>query len=431
MEHAFSRHLALHTTSLFMVLVDVAGVVMALVALATHNPFMVVCAGALWAFAVGTVQFEVCRCAFAQVLPDYWELPRRILLQLGAFVGTITLVAASSSPELHGAYGRVFTVALSGVAATVAIGATRLSMTGWLALLWPILFVQLTAAGAQWRDPFLSLPTLEVALITATVIATAMWSMEPRRLARRFAGSRQTSGMDHAAARDVIARRADEDAATRARRTEPLGTVLLRSSARFGSTGPVADLFHEVAEAIGRYPLSWVVAGVIGMVAGGVLLAARADSMLFVWVGLLPAVAHEGRRPRIVLPIDRDMLFRRRFASLLLRTLLSVVMLAAIDAASRLAEAGAASLGRTWGTSPETLGHYPAVIFLAGLSGALLPTIREPVLSGLLWVILMLVGKAVDSALAGSGLVVRMVACLLSLAAAGAYVKAHFHAADL
>jgi len=418
-------------SSLFMLLLDVIGIVLAVAGLASHNPSLLLWTGGLWAFAVGTVQFEVCRCAFAQVLPDYWEIPRRIMLQLGAFVGTMTLVAASSSPELHGAYGRVFAVALLGVAVTVAIGATRLSMTGWLALLWPILFVQLTAAGARWRDPFLSLPTLEVVLMAATAIAAAMWAMEPRRLARRFAGRRQTSGIDDAAAREVIVRRSDENAATRARRTEPLGTFLLRSSARFGSTGPVADLFHGVAEAIGRYPLSWVVVGVIGMVAGGALLASRADPMLFVWVGLLPATAHEERRPRIVLPIDRDMLFRRRFAILLLQTLLAVVMLAAIDAAARLAGAGAESFGRTWGTSPELLGHYPAVIFLAGLSGAVLPTIRVPMLSGLLWVILMLVGKAVDTALAGSGLVVRMVACLLSLGAAGAYVKAHFHAADL
>src|SRR5204863_4827098 len=134
--------------------------------------------------------FEVCRCAFAQVLPDYWEIPRRILLQLGALVGTITLVAASASAELHGAYGRVFAVALVGVAIPVAIAAAKLSMTGWSALLGPILFLGFTATRAGWSDSFLGLPTLEVALLAATGIAMAVWSVEPTRLARRFAVSR-------------------------------------------------------------------------------------------------------------------------------------------------------------------------------------------------------------------------------------------------
>jgi hypothetical protein len=124
-------------------------------------------------------------------------------------------------------------------------------------------------------------------------------------------------------------------------------------------------------------------------------------------------------------------MFRRRFAGLLLRTLIAVVMLAAVETASRLAGAGAPLLGLVWEMPSPMLGHYPAVVFLGGLSGAVLPTIREPVLSGIMWVVLVGVGFAVDSALAERGLAVGMVACLLSLGIAGAYMNAHFHAADL
>jgi len=207
--------------------------------------------------------------------------------------------------------------------------------------------------------------------------------------------------------------------------------VLLRSSARFGPVGPVADLCNEVAQAVGAYPLSWIVAGVIGMIAVGALYASGGNPTLFIWAGLLPAMFNDRRRSRIVLPIDRDMMFRRHFAGLLLRTLVAVVILLAIDLASRLAVTGAPLLGLAWETPSPMLGHYPAAVFLAGLSGAVLPTIREPVLSGIMWVVLVGVGFAVDSALAERGLAVGMVACLLSLGIAGAYMNAHFHAADL